>query len=86
MLNKLLTFSSTQLQLSSKTLTFTGIDVLCGPETVSAARWGDGVHTAIKPVAGETLERAAAVVRRRRDGQYSVVDAVWWTAVDGCTV
>jgi len=66
--------------------TCTGVDVQCGPETVIAARWGDGVHTAMKPVAGETLERDAAVVRRRRDGHYSVVDAVWRTAVDGCTV
>jgi len=71
---------------SSDSLTFTSVDVQCGPESVSAARWGDSIHTAIKPVAGETLERDAAVVRRRRYGQYSVVDAVWWTTVDRCSM
>jgi len=46
--------------------TFTGVEVQRSPDSVSAARRGDVVDTAIKPVAGVTLERDTAVVRRRR--------------------
>jgi len=54
------------LLLETNALTFTGVEVQCGPSSVSAARRGDAVDTAIKPVAGVTLERDTAVVRRRR--------------------
>jgi len=45
-------------------LTFTGGEFQCDPESVIAACCAEGEHTSIEPVAGRTLERGTAVVRR----------------------
>ena len=70
-------------QLARGVLTFAGVDVQWGPDSVSAARRGDGVDTAIKPVASNTLERDAAVVQRRSEWrQHIVVNNDWRTTVN----